>query len=88
MQFKSRLLLAMKSKEDKEKVMNNLGRLKNTERYFGKISLKDDHTSNEREQIRTLTNEAKKKCGENPDRDYKVRGDSKNGWRIVSFLKK
>ena len=80
--------LAMKSKEDKEKVMNNLGRLKNTERYFGKISLKDDHTSNEREQIRTLTNETKKKCEENPDRDYKVRGDSKNGWRIVSFLKK
>ena len=34
------LKLVMKSKEDKEMVMNNLGKLKNTERLFGKISLK------------------------------------------------
>ena len=80
--------LIMKSKEDKEKVMNNLSRLKNTEKDFGKISLKDDYTSNEREQIRMLTNEAKKKSDENPDRAFKVRGDSKNGWRIMSFPKK
>ena len=80
--------LVLKSGEDKEKVMRNLGKLKNTERYFGKISLKDDHTANEREQIRKLTSEAKKKCEEDPDRDFKVRGDSKNGWRIVSFPKK
>ena len=68
--------------------MNNLSRLKNTEKDFGKISLKDDYTSNEREQIRMLTNEAKKKSDENPDRAFKVRGDSKNGWRIMSFPKK
>lgn len=80
--------LVMKSKEDKEMVTNNLGKLKNTERFFGKISLKDDHTINEREQIRMLTTEAAKKRDENPDRDFRVRGDSKNGWRIVSFLKK
>ena len=35
-----------------------------------------------------LTDEAKKKGEENPDRAFKVRGNSKNGWRIVSFLKK
>ena len=80
--------LVMKSKEDKEMVMNNLGKLKNTERFFGKISLKDDHTINEREQIRMLTTEAAKKRDENPDRDFRVRGDSKNGWRIVSFPKR
>ena len=80
--------LVMKSKEDKEMVMNNLGKLKNTERYFGKISLKDDYTSNEREQIRLLTTEAAKKQDENPERVFRVRGDSKNGWRIVSFPKK
>ena len=68
--------------------MKNLGKLKNTERYFGKISLKDDYTSNERDQIRLLTNEAAKKRTENPERDFRVRGDSKNGWRIVSFPKK
>ena len=80
--------LAMKSGDDKDKVMRNLGHLKNTERYFGKISFKDDYTSNEREQIRTLTNEAKQKCEENPEKIFKVRGDAKNGWRIVSFPKK
>ena len=47
--------IVMKSKEDKDKVMKNLGRLKGTERYFGKISVKDDYTTNEREQIRMLT---------------------------------
>ena len=80
--------LVMKTKEDKEKVMSNLGKLKNTERYFGKISLKDDYTANEREQIKMLTDEAKKKRDENPERDFRVRGDAKNGWRIVSFQKK
>ena len=47
-----------------------------------------DYTSNEREQIRMLTNEAKKKSEESMERDFRVRGDSKNGWRIVSFPKK
>ena len=68
--------------------MSNLGKLKSTERFFGKISLKDDYTTYEREQIRMLTTEAAKKREENTDRDFRVRGDSKNGWRIVSFLKK
>ena len=78
----------MKSQEDKDKVMSSLGRLKGTERYFGKISVKDDYTTNEREQIRMLTEEAKQKSEESPDREFKVRGNSKNGWRVVSFLKK
>lgn len=80
--------LVMKTKEDKDKVMSNLGRLKNTERYFGKISLKDDYTASEREQIRLLTVEASKKRAEKPERDFRVRGDAKNGWRIVSFPRK
>ena len=80
--------IVMKSKEDKDKVMKNLGRLKGTERYFGKISVKDDYTSNEREQIRMLTQQATKQTEESLDRTYKVRGDSKNGWHIMSFPKK
>ena len=80
--------IVMKSQEDKDKVMSSLGRLKGTERYFGKISVKDDYTTNEREQIRMLTEEAKQKSEGSPDREFKVRGNSKNGWRVVSFLKK
>ena len=80
--------IVMKSKEDKDNVMKNLGRLKGTERYFGKISVKDDYTTNEREQIRMLTQQAVKQTEESPDRSYKVRGNSKNGWHIMSFPKK
>ena len=80
--------IVMKTKEDKDKVMANLGRLKGTERYFGKISVKDDYTSNERDQIRKLTEEAKKLSEDNQEKVFKVRGNQKNGWRVVSFLRK
>ena len=81
--------IVMKTKDDKEKVMRNLGRLKGTERYFGKISVKDDYTSNERDQIRKLTEQAKHQSEENKDNKvFKVRGNAKNGWRIVSFPRK
>ena len=68
--------------------MKNLGRLKGTERYFGKISVKDDYTTNERDQIRLLTERAKQLSIENPEKEFKVRGNSKNGWRLTSFPKK
>ena len=80
--------IVMKSNTDKDIVMKNLGRLKGTERYFGKISVKDDYTSNERQQIRMLTQQAIKQTEESPDKSFKVRGNSKNGWHIVSFPKK
>ena len=81
------LKIVMKSANEKADVMKNLGRLKGTERYFGKISVKDDYTSSEREEIRLLTERAKKETAENPEKVFKVRGNSKNGWRVVSFQK-
>ena len=75
----------MKTKADKDNIMKNLGRLKGTERFFGKISVKDDYTTHEREEIRLLTERAKKQSEENPDKIFKVRGNSKNIWRVVSF---
>ena len=59
-----------------------------TERYFGKLSIKDDYTASEREEIKLLTERAKERSAHNPDRVFKVRGNSKNGWRVVSFQKK
>ena len=44
--------VVMKMKEDKEKVMKNLGRLRGTIDYFGKISVTEDYTQSEREQLR------------------------------------
>ena len=82
------LKLVMKTGEDKTMVMRNLGRLKGTERYFGKISVKDDYTTMEREEIKLLSERAKKLNNENPEKIFKVRGNSKNGWKVMSFPKK
>ena len=41
------LKLVMKTKEDKDKAMGNLKRLKGTEEDYGKISVTDDYTSSE-----------------------------------------
>ena len=68
--------------------MKNLGRLKGTEGDFGKISVKDDYTISERDEIRLLTQRAKKQSEDDPQKIYKVRGNSKNGWRVVAFQKK
>ena len=80
--------VVLKNKADKNIIMKNLVHLKGTERYFGKISVKDDYTTQERENIRLLTETAKAQSIENPTRVFKVRGDSKNGWKVVSFPRK
>ena len=79
--------VTMKSKDDQDKVMKNLSRLKGSKEQFGKISVKEDHTTNEREQIRILNVQAKKLNDDNPEKIFKVRGNSKNGWKILSFQK-
>ena len=79
--------IVMKSKEEQNRIMENLHHLKGTERYFGKISIKDDYTISEREEIKLLTERAKEQSTQNPERFYRVRRNSKNGWRIVSYLK-
>ena len=77
--------IVIKTIADKEKVMKNLNRLKGTEHLLGKISVEDDHTAQEREEIRLLTEKAKQQSTGNEDRIFKVRGNSKHGWKVVSF---
>ena len=81
------LKLVMKTKEDKEKAMGNLRRLKGTQDDFGKISVTDDYTTSEREEIKSWVEKAKEKTSQDPDKVYKVRGDPKNGLRLVWFNK-
>ena len=80
--------VVMKMKEDKEKVMKNLGRLRGTIDYFGKISVTEDYTQSEREQLRKWSDDAKKKSASDPKFDYKVRGDPKNGLKLLQVVKK
>ena len=81
------LKIVMKSVDDKSKIMSNLRHLKGTEEEFGKLSVKDDYTNHEREEIKAWVQKAKAKSENDPDRVYKVRGDPKNGLRLVSFAR-
>ena len=66
--------------------LSNLKLLKGTVEGFGKISVTDDYTSHEREQIKSWVKIAAKKSEEDSDKVYKVRGDEKNGLRLVSYI--
>ena len=77
--------ITMKSKDDKYAIMSRLGRLKNTEDDFGKISITEDYTQSEREMIKSWSSKAKEKSAGDKDFIYKVRGDPKNGLKLVRF---
>lgn len=80
--------VTMKSKADKQKIMSRLSRLKGTEEEFGKISITEDYTKTERDLIKSWNANAKKKSSEDDKYDYKVRGDPKNGLRLIRVKKR
>lgn len=89
--LKARVLkIDMETKATKHEVMANLRRLKDTEDQFGRISITDDYTSTERERekIKEFTVRAREQGKADPTRIFKVRGDPKNGLRIISYGKK
>ena len=77
--------IVMSTNEEKDNVMANLRQLKGTESEFGKISITNDHTKTERDQIREMSEKAKEKSKDDKEHIYKVRGDPKNGLRLVPF---
>ncbi len=80
--------VTMKTKGDKEKVFSRLNRLKDTVDEFGKISITEDYTQSERDLIKSWTEKAKEKSSNDKTHVYKVRGNPKNGLRIIRFKKK
>ena len=60
--------------------MTNLKLLKGTVEEFGKISVTDDYTSHEREQIKSWVKIAAETGEEDSDEVYKVRGCPKTGY--------
>ena len=83
------LKVLMENKHEKDKVMSNLRQLKDTEMEFGKISVTEDHTIEERQEIKTWVEKAKAKNqeGEHPETIWRVRGSPKHGLRLVKFTK-
>ena len=77
--------IVMQTNTEKDQVMANLRQLKGTETDFGKISITNDHTKTERDQIREMSEKAKEKSKDDKVHIYKVRGDPKNGLRLVPF---
>ena len=80
--------VVMRSKEDKLYVMNNLTKLKGTQEHLGKISITDDYTTADREEIRRWVKKAEAMSAEDAEKVYKVRGDPKNGMKLIWFPKK
>ena len=85
---KRTLKIVMKTNHEKEKVLGNLNGLKNTVEEFGRISVTDDYTINEREEIKSWIKKAEEKSAQDPEQVYKVRGNPKNGLRLVSFARR
>jgi hypothetical protein len=77
----------MEFKKAKDDVMANLKRLKGSEEEFGKISVTDDYTASEREMIKDFSDRAKEQGKKDPTRVFKIRGDPKNGLRIIAYKK-
>ena len=72
------LKIEMTSSDDKDTVMNHLNHLKGDD-DLGKISVKDDLTRNERDQVKRFINNAKEQTQASEDFRFVVRGSPKNG---------
>ena len=66
----------------------NLNRLKDTVEEFGRISVTSDYTNSEQEEIKNWIKKAEEKSGQDPENVFKVRGNPKNGLRLVVFVRK
>ena len=73
----------LKSAEDKEAIVSNLNKLKNASANIRGISVRDDYTIEERNLIKMMNDEAKKRNQADNVTHWKVRGTPKNGLRVV-----
>ena len=78
------LRVTMKTLEDKEELMSRLGLLWNAENDLKKMSVTDDYTIAEREEIRRWVTMAKEKTtNETSGYVWKARGTPKTGMRLI-----
>ena len=82
------LKLVMKSTDDKEKIMLRLINLKDADDRYKKVSVRDDYSLEERNLIKQWSDKAASKNAEENTDEYKVRGNPKNGLRLVRVAKR
>ena len=82
--------VVLENENDKAKIMGNLSTLKDYPAYR-KVSIMDDYTPTERQQIKIWSEKAKHKNEEEPEKEkfiWKVRGSPKNVLYLKKFQKK
>ena len=82
------LKLAMASISDKNLVMSRLTNLKAADDQFRKISVRDDYTPEERSMIKSLHEKATQLNKTENTNEWKVRGNPKNGLRLMRIKSK
>ena len=82
------LKLAMATISDKNLVMSRLTNLKAADDQFRKISVRDDYTPEERTMIKSLHEKASQLNKAENTSDWKVRGNPKNGLRLIKIKSK
>ena len=82
------LKLVMGCDDDKNTIMSRLGNLKNADEVYRKVSVREDYTIEEREQVREWVKKAAAKNTEENTDCWKVRGTPKNGLRLVKITKR
>ena len=80
--------LKLEMATNSERVMNNLNLLKGTEEELGKLSVKEDYTKSEREQIKDLVNFSKERNKKYSPHYWVVRGTPKNGICLVKLARR
>ena len=83
------LKITLENIEHKNQIMARLSNLKNAENKYRSTSVRDDYTFEERQLVKKFNEQARSMNDkENPTNfSYKVRGDPKNGLRIVRVTK-
>ena len=77
--------LSMETKEEKRNFMSMLGKLKYGPEVLRKISITDDYTQEERNEIRQWVEEAKNRTRSGEGYIWKVRGSPTNGLRLIKM---
>ena len=83
------IVLNLKSESDKNKIFDNLSKLKGNEVY-ARISITEDYTIHERKLVQEMKEQVKAKNITEPDDSgfiWKLRGTPKNGLQILRFKK-
>ena len=75
----------LKSVADKSQIMSSLTKLKNADESIRGISVRDDYTIEERQLIKSMTEEAKRRNENDNVTHWKVRGTPKIGLKVVKI---